>query len=93
MDRFWQPGPVEDKLIELLNGQGSSKRFVIKDNVIYGINKENRLWSYDLNKATFKVLRELNEDVDYLTDISQTHALIELLIAEKKEVVELTVSE
>ena len=93
LNRFWQPGPAEDQLIELLDGQGSSKRFVIKDNVIYGINKENRLWVYDLNKSTFNVLKELGEEVDYLTDINQTHALIELRITAKKEVVELTLSE
>ena len=93
LNRFWQPGPAEDQLIELLAGQAFSKRFVIKDNVIYGINKENYLWQYDLNKGTFNLVRELDENVDYLTDINQTHALIELRIAAKKEVVELTLSE
>jgi len=92
-NRFWQPGPAEDKLIESLEGQGSSKRFVIKDNIIYGINEENRLWLYDLNKDTFQILRELPENVDYLTDINQTHSLLELRITAKKEVIELTLSE
>jgi transcriptional activator of cad operon len=91
--RFWQPGPTEDKLIEPLEGQGSSKRFVIKDNVIYGINNENRLWLYDLNMGTFKIIRELHKNVDYLTDMSKTHLMIELRISAKKEVVELTLSE
>jgi len=91
MGRFWQPGPFEDQLIEALDGQGSSKGFVIKNNVIYGINKENQLWLYDLDKADFKILKQLHENVDHLSDINQTHFLIELAVAEKKEVVELTI--
>jgi len=93
INRFWQPGPVEDQLIEKLVGQGSSKRFSIKDNVIYGINQNNRLWSYDLDKEGFETIRELDENVDYLTDINQTHSLVELRISAKKEVVELSLSD
>ncbi|MCJ8322035.1 MAG: winged helix-turn-helix domain-containing protein [Colwellia sp.] len=92
-NQFWQPGPVEDQLIEKLVGQASSKRFVIKKNVIFGINKENRLWSYDLDSESFEILRELPDNVDYLTDINQTHAMVELQISAKKEVVELSLSE
>jgi DNA-binding winged helix-turn-helix (wHTH) protein/Tol biopolymer transport system component len=93
LNRFWQQGPIEDQLIERLENQGSSKRFVVKDNVVYGINKENQLWSYNLSTDTFKILKKLNNNVDNLTDVNQSHALIELVIAEKKEVVELTLSQ
>lgn len=92
-NQFWQPGPAEDQLIEKLVGQASSKRFVIKENVIYGINKENRLWSYDLDSEFFEILRELPDNVDYLTDINQTQYLIELRISAKKEVLELSLSD
>lgn len=93
LNRFWKPGPAEDQLIESLEVQGTSKRFVIKDNRIYGVNKENRLWLYDLNIDTFKILRVLHEDVDYLTDINQTHFLVELVVSAKEVVVELVLSE
>ncbi len=66
MDRFWQPGPAEDQLIESLEGQGSDKRFITKHNVIYGINEEFQLWSYDLNEDTFKILGNTPNNVDYL---------------------------
>jgi transcriptional activator of cad operon len=91
--KFWQPGPTEDKLIEPLDSQGSSKRFVVNGDMIYGINRENSLWSYDLDNGNFELLRVLNENVDYLTDVNETHSLIELRISEKKEVVELTLNE
>jgi len=92
LDRFWQPGPAEDQLIEPLNGLNALKRFVIKDNVIFAVNSERQLWSYNLNKRTFKILRDIHEDVDYLTDVNQSQALVTLRISAKKEVVELSVS-
>jgi transcriptional activator of cad operon len=94
MDRFWQPGPAEDLLIKALDGQGSdNKRFVIKDNVIYGINDDFQLWSYALNEERFEIIGELPNNVDYLTDINQTLILMTVRVSAKKEVVELTLSE
>jgi len=90
MNRFWQPGPTEDGLIEVLNGRNKLDRFVMKDNVIYSVNTENQLWSYNLNNGFFKLLRKMPENIDYLTDISDTQLLLELRIAAKKEVVELS---
>lgn len=93
LGQFWQPGPAEAQRIELLDNQGGAKIFVINDNVIYAINSENELWSYDLNTEVFKILGEVGEDVDYLTDINQTELLMTVKISAKKEVVELFVSE
>jgi DNA-binding winged helix-turn-helix (wHTH) protein/dipeptidyl aminopeptidase/acylaminoacyl peptidase len=93
MGQFWQPGPVEAQRIEALDKQGGkSKSFVIKDNIIFAINNENQLWSYDLNNATYKILGEVGEDVDHLTDINQTQLLMTIQVSAKKEVVELTLS-
>ncbi|MEW6998025.1 winged helix-turn-helix domain-containing protein [Colwelliaceae bacterium BS250] len=94
MDRFWQPGPAEDHLIEALDGQGSNKqKFLIKDNVIYGFNDDFKLWSYDLNEELFEIIGELPDTVDYLTDINQTHIFMTVRVSSKKEVVELTLRE
>ncbi|PKI14309.1 winged helix-turn-helix domain-containing protein [Colwellia sp. 12G3] len=94
MDRFWQPGPAEDKLIEALNGQGSAKQgFVIKDNVIYGINDDFQLWSYALNEELFTIIGALPRNVDNLTDINQTQVLMTVRISSNKEVAELYLRE
>ena len=94
MNRFWQPGPVEDQHIEALDGQASKKqRFVIKDNVIYGINTDFQLWSYALNEKLFKVIGKLPRNVDYLTDINQAQLLMTIRVSSNKEVVELILSE
>jgi hypothetical protein len=94
MDRFWQPGAAEDQLIEALAEQGSAKQgFVIKGNVIYGINDDSQVWSYALNEELFEIICELPNNVDDLTDINQTQLLMTIRITAKKEVVELTLRE
>jgi DNA-binding winged helix-turn-helix (wHTH) protein/Tol biopolymer transport system component len=90
LDRFWQPGPAEDKLMESLEQQGSDKRFIIKNNVIYGINEEFQLWSYNLNEKTFEMLGNTPINVEYLTDINQSDILLSIRITAKKEVAEFT---
>ncbi len=93
LDRFWQPGPAEDQLIESLDSQGSDKRFITKNNVIYGINEEFQLWSYDLNEDIFELLGNTPKKVDSLTDINQTDILLTMRIAAKKEVAELILTD
>ena len=93
LNRFWQPGPAEDQLIELLNGQNGLDRFIMKGNVVYSVNDKNKLWSYDLDTSLFEIIREMPENIDYLTDISETLLLLELRISAKKEVVELSTNE
>jgi len=93
-DQFWQPGPVEDQRIKSLDNHGKrAEMFVMEGNVIYAINSDNQLWSYDLDNDSFKILGEVGEDVDYLTDINQTQLLMTIRVSAKKEVVELSVSE
>ena len=90
LDRFWQPGPGEDQLIEALDGQGSNLGFITKHNVIYGINEEFQLWSYNLIDNTFEIMGNAPINVDALTDISQSDILLTIRITAKKEVAELT---
>ena len=93
MDRFWQPGPAEHQLIEALESQGSDKRFIIKHNVIYGINEEFQLWSYDLKEDKFEILGDVPMNTDYLSDINQTDILLALRITAKKELTELILAD
>lgn len=93
MDRFWRPGPAEDQLIESLDSQGSNKRFITKDNLIYGINEEFQLWSYDLNEDRFEILGNTPQTLDYLTDINHSDILATIRISAKKEVAELILAD
>ncbi len=92
LDQFWQPGPAEDRLIERLTDQGSRSQFIIKDDVIYGINEEFQLWSFDLNETTFTVLGNMPHNVERLSDINQTDVLFTLRISARKELAELTLA-
>ncbi|MDR7121890.1 winged helix-turn-helix domain-containing protein [Rheinheimera soli] len=93
MDRFWRPGPAEDQLIESLDNQGNNKRFIIKGNLIYGINEEFQLWSYDLNEDRFEILGNTPKTLDYLTGMNQTDILATIRISAKKEVAELILAD
>jgi DNA-binding winged helix-turn-helix (wHTH) protein/Tol biopolymer transport system component len=94
MDRFWQPGPAEDNLIEALDGQGSkNQQFLIKNNVVYGFNNDFQLWSYALEEERFEIIGELPNNVDDLTDINQTMVLMSVRVSARKEVVELILNE
>lgn len=94
LSQFWQPGPVEDEQIKALaNQRHKSKSFIINGNQIVAIRKENQLWSYDLNTENFRVLGEVGQDVDYITDMNQTQFLITVQVSAKKEVVELSVNQ
>ena len=92
--QFWRPGPVEPERIKALEYQrAKAKSFVINNNVLYAINIENRLWSYDLDNDTFKILGDVGKGVDYLTDVNDTQLLMSIQVSAKKEVVELSISE
>lgn len=93
MNRFWRPGPAEDQLIESLDSQGSNKRFIIKDNLIYGVNEEFQLWSFDLNEDRFEILGNTPQTLDYLTGMNQTDILATIRISAKKEVAELILAD
>ncbi len=94
MDRFWRPGAAEDQLIEALEGQGGPfQRFLISDNVIYGINDDFQLWSYALDEERFEIIGGLPASVDNLTDISQSRLLMTVRVSSNKEVVELYLKE
>lgn len=93
MDRFWQSGPVEDQLIEPLIQQGSERGFIVKDKVIYGINEQLQLWSYDMSQDTFTTLTQLPEKVDFITDMNHSDILLTYRISAKKEVAELILAD
>lgn len=95
LHRFWRPGNVEDKLIPDLDGQGSDKRFIVKDQTLYGINSDFQLWTYDLTNHQFDIIANLPETVDYLSDLVVTRQgekelLMTLRVAARKDVVEMT---
>ncbi len=91
--QFWQPGPVDDQLIEPLLDQNVGRRFNVQGNVIYGVNGESQLWSFNTEDNTFNIIRTMPDNLDHITDINQTHALIEVKISAKKELIEYSIDD
>ena len=89
LDQFWRPGAAEDQQIEILKSHGTkTKSFLIKEDVIYSINEENKLWQYDLNSNEFEVLGDVGQNVDYLSDIRGSEILMSIKVSAKKGIVE-----
>lgn len=90
-DRFWLSGAIENTLIPELATHGSHQHFILKNDVIYGINDQYQLWKYMLENGSFEVLGQLPDTVDYLTDINDNAILMTLRVAARKDVVELSI--
>lgn len=94
MDKFWISNGIEYQLIDTLNEQGGdNKRFLLKDNVIYGINNEYELWRYHLDSNSFETIRSLIADIDNISDIQNENLLVTKRQVANKEVVELVLSQ
>lgn len=89
LDRFWRPGPAEDIHISALDGQGSNKRFVINDGIIWGVNSDNQLWSYSLDDNHFTLIGDMPRKLDYLTDKNADQLLLTMRVSSRKEVAEI----
>lgn len=89
--QFWRSTAAENVLIRDLGEQGSEGRFVLEGEVIYGINNQQQLWTFDLQTRTFNQLLQLPANIDYITDIHNDKLLLSYVVAAKKEIVELTV--
>ena len=88
--QFWLHGGVEDALIPELNNQGSTAGFVVYKDTLYGINRDNLLWSFHLPSRQHNYLMQLPQGVDAITDIKDNLLLLSFVVAEKKEVIELS---
>lgn len=92
LHRFWQQTPLEDRLLPQLNDKTKRKaRFVMYQQTIYSIDKQEQLWSYNLETREFATLGNALYQADYLTDASKDELLFTFVIAAKKEIVELEV--
>jgi len=88
--KLWRSGQAEPTLIKALIQELDSAKLVLKNDVIYGINSQNKLWSYDLKNNTVNYIRDVHPHVTFLTDIGNDRALVKQKIATKKEVIEFT---
>lgn len=91
--QYWQSFVSEDVLIRPLRGQGSYKRFILVGETIYGISRDDQLWTYDLEQQSLTHLANLPPNIDSLTDIHNHKLVLSYVISSKKEIVELTIGD
>lgn len=89
MDRFWLEGTVEDTLIEPLLTQGSDKGFILKNDALYGVNEDLKLWKYQLDTEEFILLGKAPKNTTAITDASESEVLFTVFISGNKEISEL----
>lgn len=89
LDRFWRPGPAEDIHIAVLDGQGSDKRFVVHNGVIFGINSDSQLWSYSLEDNHFTLIGDMPKQIDTITDLNADQILLTMRVSSRKDVAEI----
>ena len=81
--------PIQPIQLKQLNSQVGSKRFILKNNSIYSVNKQAQLWQYDFNNQAFKIIGQLDPYTNFISDIRYPDILITQIITAKKEIVEL----
>ena len=90
MDRFWISRGMEFQPIQPLEKQGGdNKRFIVRNNIIFGMNNQYELWRYDLNINEFEIIHKLSKNIDNITDIKNQQLLVTKRQVANKEVVEL----
>lgn len=72
------------------NDRGSDKGFIVKNDVIYGVDNSYQLWSYSLKNRVLNILGKLPDNIDYLTDFDGTQFLFSVRTTAKKEITEVT---
>lgn len=76
--------------IPALEGQLDGKRFVMKNQQLYGINWQQQLWRFDVATEQFALLENLHSDTWWVSDIKDNKALITQIISSKKEIIEIS---
>jgi len=75
--------------LALTSAQLSSKTIVLHRIYLYGIDMHDQLWQYDLTTGEVKTLKQLSDQVWWLSDVNDDSLIVTQGIAAKKEVVEI----
>lgn len=90
-NKFWQLITATPELIFGLQGKSTNGSFVMNDEIIYSINREGQVWSFDLKNEHYKVIRKINKLVMNISDVKD-NILLTQAISAKKDVIELSSS-
>ncbi|QBG36202.1 winged helix-turn-helix domain-containing protein [Litorilituus sediminis] len=87
-DKVWLVGRDSRQLTKLAE-QLERPIMTRQDNMLYGINKQQQLWRYDLKNHQFTVLAQLASNARYVSSVQGDKVLITYMNRFSKELVEL----
>ena len=67
-----------------------SNNLLLIDNQLYGINWQNQFWQLALNTSAFSVVKQLDRNTNYVSDLRGNRALATKFMGGRRELVELT---
>ena len=88
--RLWNKRGDTTTEIQSLEGQLDGKRFLMRDNKLYGVNWQQQLWQFDVISMKFDILMPLKAAVWWVSDVRENQVLITQIISSKQEVIELS---
>jgi DNA-binding winged helix-turn-helix (wHTH) protein/Tol biopolymer transport system component len=87
--KLWKQKKGHSKQILGFNEHLGSKRFMMRQNKLYGVNWRNQLWHLDATSEQFSVLHQLDQNAWWISDINDNRLLVTEFVAAKQEIVEL----
>jgi len=87
---FWLIKGGEKQLITQLYQQVGSQRFIIKNDMIYSMNRKAKLWQYDIEGQVFTVIGQLDKYTNFVSDLRKDELLLTHILSAKKEIVMLS---
>jgi len=87
---FWLIKGDEKQLIMKLYQQVGSQRFIVKNDIIYSMNRKAKLWQYDIEKQIFSVIGQLDKYTNFVSDLRKDELLLTHILSAKKEIVMLS---
>ncbi|GAB3029231.1 winged helix-turn-helix domain-containing protein [Bowmanella dokdonensis] len=90
---FWLWSQAKKEPLTALQGKLYGKRAVLKDGHLYGLDRDNQLWRYELATDKFETIAQVHKDVIYISDVKSDQMLATKFIGGRRELVELSVSD
>lgn len=88
--QMWLMKDDQSERLVITPFQLDGKSYIYHQRKVYGINQIDQLWQYDIDNQQITILKTLNEQVWWLSDVDNNSAIVTQGISAKKEIVEIS---
>ncbi len=85
---FWLHSKGRNEPVTQLTEKLFGDQVLLKNHLLYGINHNNQLWSYDLRTNEFAVIKDVHKNIIYISDIKDQVFLATKFMGGRRELVE-----